>query len=242
MKFIRAMAMIVVFFLSGCAAFSGNVLPKVSSFPVVSEKPSASVNLSFRQYVNDQPINILVKTTETNLQKKIVERFEKSGMYSSVAQSNPNSDITVDVEMKDDGRGSMGMAVLTGLSLYIIPSSSTDTWKVSTKVKNNRNGSEDTIELEDFVTQWQQILLLPLLPFCLTPVVSDGVINNIMDTLAIRVHEVASGKISAKQDTSENVKNNDTLKRLKNLKEAFESGLISKADYESKKAEIMMGL
>jgi Short C-terminal domain len=253
MKTLRAMVIIAVFFLFGCASFSGNVLPKVSSFPTVSEKPSVSVGLSFRQYINNQPVNLFVKTAEEGLQKKVVERFEKSGLYSSVAPSNPNSDITVKIDVKDDGSGSMIMAVITGLSLYIIPSSATDTYKVSANVLNNRKGTENKVELEDFVIQWQQILLLPLMPFCLTPVVANGVQNNLFDTLAIRVHEAAMKTASAsvglpvsevptKTSINEKSKSEDLLKRLKTLKDAYDAGLISQDDYEQKKTEIMKGM
>lgn len=108
--------------LSGCASFPGRVLPQVSGFPSVSEKPSASVSLTFRQYMNGQPINFGVKAGESRLQDKILDRFKRSGLFSSVAVVDSNADISVLVELKDEGSGSMGMAFLTGLTLYIVPS------------------------------------------------------------------------------------------------------------------------
>jgi len=190
MKYLKLLLVLAFASIAGCATFPGNVLPEVTSFPVATNKPSVNVTLSFRQYNNGQPVNIAVKTGELNLQKKVIERFEKSGLYSSVSVVNQNSDFTVTTSVIDEGSASMGMAVVTGLTLYLVPSSATDTFKVTAIVKNNKTGVEKTIEIEDFTTMWQQIFLLPLLPFKLLPAVVNDVQNNIMDTLAIRVYEI----------------------------------------------------
>ena len=190
MKYLKLLLVLAFASIAGCATFPGNVLPEVTSFPVATNKPSVNVTLSFRQYVNGQPVNIAVKTGELNLQKKVIERFEKSGLYSSVSVVNQNSDFTVTTSVLDEGSGSMGMAVVTGLTLYLVPSSATDTFKVTAVVKNNKTGVEKTIELEDFTTMCQQLFLLPLLPFKMMPAVVSDVQNNIMDTLAIRVYEI----------------------------------------------------
>jgi hypothetical protein len=91
------------------------------------------------------------------------------------------------------------------------------------------------------------------MPFCLTPVVANGVQNNLFDTLAIRVHEAAMktasasvglpvSEVPAKTSINEKAKSEDLLKRLKTLKDAYDAGLISQDDYEKKKTEIMKGL
>ena len=256
MNIARTLISIALLALTGCASFPGNVLPKVTTFPKSTDKPSAYVSLSFRQYLNGQPLNLAVKSGESRLQAKLVERFGRSGLYSLVAATNQNPDITITVLVKDEGSGSIGMAFLTGLTLYIVPSSATDLYKVSAIVKNNRTGIESTVELEDFVTQWQEIILLPLLPFTMAPVVANGVQNNIMDTLAIRVHEAATkaaptstspGIVNLSTNTNvpiathQEPKSEDVLKRLKTLKEAYDSGLISEEEYKTKKSELMNG-
>ena len=254
MKIIRIIAAVVLVALTGCASFSGNVLPKVAGFPATADKPSVRVSLVFRQYMNDQPINLAVKSVEARLQAKLISRLTGSGLYSSVSVTNQNPDVTITVQMDDKGSGSLGMAFLTGLTLYIVPSSATDLYKVSAKVQNHRTGVENTVEMEDFVTQWQQILLLPLLPFTMSPVVANGVQNNLMDTLAIRVHEVAvaSAPTSMIPETASSTSNprsaalqnppsEDVLKRLKILKDAHEAGLISDEEFSTKKSELIKG-
>jgi hypothetical protein len=230
------------------------VLPKVTGFPTTTDKPSVRLSLTFRQYMNEQPLNFAVKSAEARLQAKLIARLTGSGLYSTVSVTNQDPDITITVQMDDKGSGSMGMAFLTGLTLYIVPSSATDLYKVSAKVRNHRTGVEGVVELEDFVTQWQQILLLPLLPFTMAPVVANGVQNNLMDTLAIRVHEVAaspaptsatleiatpaSNPLAAVQ---KNPPSEDVVKRLKTLKEAHDAGLISDEEFTTKKSELIKG-
>lgn len=254
MKIIRTIAMVVLVALTGCASFPGKVLPKVAGFPTTTDKPSVRLSLTFRQYMNEQPINFAVKSAEARLQSKLITRLTGSGLYSSVSVTNQNPDITITVQMDDKGSGSMGMAFLTGLTLYIVPSSATDLYKVSAKVCNHRTGVEGVVELEDFVTQWQQILLLPLLPFTMSPVVANGVQNNLMDTLAIRVHEVAASpapksailEIATPASTTpgtvqKNPPSEDVVKRLKILKEAHDAGLISDEEFTAKKSDLIKG-
>ena len=235
---------LVVFFfvmnLTGCATFPGEVLPIVEEFPVTTEKPSINLSVTFRQYMNGQPLNIAVKTVEKDLMERALKRFNKSGMYSTVSSDDPNADISVKFDVVDEGSGSMGMAFLTGLTLYIVPSSATDLFKVSAKIRNNKTGGEGVIEIEDFVTMWQQIFLLPVLPFKLLPVVVGDVQDNMIDTLAIKIHKLAlSGDLVIPSIGSEK---GDTLNRMTILKDAFDRKLISGDEYKAKKQELLKGL
>ena len=249
MNLSTGMTALALMVLTGCASFPGRVLPEVTHFPAVSEKPTVNVSLSFRQYMNGQPLNIGVKIVEDAMQKMIIERFEESGLYSVVSVNNPNPDVSVVVDMKDEGTGSYGMAILTGLTLYIIPSSATDSFVVKAKVKNNKTGVEKTVEVEDFVTLWQEILLLPFLPFNFPPSVNQDVLKNIMDTVAIKVHSAAitvdeKARVSSvalpaiANSASEIVNKADVPKKLKVLKDAYDSGLITQTEYEEKKAQL----
>lgn len=81
----------------------------------------------------------------------------------------------------------MGMAFLTGLTLYIIPSSATDTYKLSAVLTDVQNSHSENIELEDSITQWQEILLLPLLPFKSTIAEAGKCQNKLFDNLALEI-------------------------------------------------------
>ena len=89
--------------------------------------------------------------------------------------------------MKDIGEGSLGMAFLTGLTLYIIPSKATDTYVLTAIVQDSSGQEIAQYELTDSVTQWQEILLLPIMPFIMTPLVASGVRKNMLRTLIHRM-------------------------------------------------------
>lgn len=88
-----------------CYVFRGGVTPIVEEFPITTEKPSISLSVSFRQYMNGQPLNIAVKTVEADLMERAINRFNKSGMYSSVSSDDPNSDISVKFDVVDLCKG-----------------------------------------------------------------------------------------------------------------------------------------
>lgn len=189
MKFLRIIVVLMIVILSGCASFQGHILPEVSSFPQVGKKSNVSVNLTYRAYLNHGPSKI---PPQNELFTAIcVKRFIDSGLFSTVGRVSKNSDISVVIDMKDEGDVNFAMAFLTGFTLYIIPSSATDDFQVKAVLTNNYTGSTKTIEINDSVTMWQEILLLPLAPFKTHLGELNKVVNNIFDTLAIRVYEFA---------------------------------------------------
>jgi len=97
------------------------------------------------------------------------------------------------------------------------------------------------------MTTWRQLFLLPLFPFKMPMVVSNDVQNNMIDTLAIKIHEEAiSQEMSIPPVVEINEKDvvvkKDILNRLEVLKKAFELGLISGTNYEQKKADLIKEL
>ena len=79
------------------------------------------------------------------------------------------------------------MAVLTGLSLYLIPSFATDSFVFDAKVSSPHVSQTWEIHLEDFVTQWQQLLLFPLMPFTMSPIVASGVQKNLLRNVVVEL-------------------------------------------------------
>jgi len=242
LKYFKLVLLILAINLTGCATFSGDMLPQVEEFPITNEKPSINISLSFQQYLNGATVNQFTNQTEIDLMERTIKRFNKSGMYSSVSNTNSEADISVNFDVTDEGTASIGMAFLTGLTLYVIPSSATDLFKVTAKVTNNKTLGEGVIQVEDSITMWQQLFLLPLLPFNLLPVVSGDVQDNIIDTLAIKVHELALSKNLIIPSTPIKNIDTDTIDRMTMLKNAFDKGLISIEEYNNKKQELLNSL
>lgn len=176
--------------ITGCASFKGEMLSPVQQFPKPQgEKTSIAVNLKFQQMLNDKPISVMTESGRKALEKKCVKRFLRSGLFSAVGTDLQDANLIADISVIDDGQANMGMAFLTGLTLYIVPSSATDTYKLTANITDQKTGKIETIQLEDSVTQWQEILLLPLMPFKFTPVVAGGVQNTLFDNLALKIAE-----------------------------------------------------
>jgi len=258
MKYIKLLIYCLVITLSGCVTFPNNLLPKVDAFPVVSEKPSISLSVNFSQYYNWRPINNSIGQIEDELVRKAVERFNKSGLYSVVTSTGTESDviasddidtdINVEFDVVNDERGGTAFSeFMSALVLYALPDKKIDIFRVSAKIKNNKSGAEKIIKIKDSMTTWRQLFLLPLFPFKMPMVVSNDVQNNMIDTLAIKIHEEAiSQEMSIPPVVEINEKDvvvkKDILNRLEVLKKAFELGLISGTNYEQKKADLIKEL
>lgn len=189
------MATVTSMVLVGCASFSGNTLPPAPAYPDVEldRKPSLSVQVEFRQFMNGTPVTLFRGTAERSHAKRLAKILEESSYFSSVSVGTDAADLTLDVKLRDEGSGSMGMAVLTGLTLYLVPSFATDTWIAEATVTVPATGRAEDFHVEEFVTQWQQIFLLPVMPFKSTPMVNSQVQGQIWKTLVGEI--AASGLI-----------------------------------------------
>jgi hypothetical protein len=186
-----ASALILIITLVGCATFPGKQIAKLEKFPIASQKPSIAISLAYKMCLNGQPSTVMAVAAEAQMQKKVLERFTKSGLYSSVTPGSGNADINLTIELTDTGEANLGMAFLTGFTLYLLPSSAKDTFKLSAITKLSKGRAGKNFVLQDSITMHQQILLLPVMPFKMLPVVGAGVINNMFDTLALQVYQSA---------------------------------------------------
>ena len=109
--------------------------------------------------------------------------------FSNIYTDPHNSDYTLDVQWENYGEMNQFLSVLTGLTFYIVPSSSKDTNIVTAKLINNKTKKEQTVMLQDGVTMWQEILLLPLVFFKNPFVEINDVQNDLIDNLIIWTHK-----------------------------------------------------
>lgn len=174
--------------MAGCASFQGHNLQPVKSFPTPSVKKTVDVDLAFGQRFNGQKRSPY-KSAEKALQKKCVKRMTKSQLFGEVSMEQQNPDIKIRIALMDYGEGSMVGAVLTGLSFYIIPSSATDTFYLKAIVIDTQTGQQHTIELNESVTLWQEILLLPLMPFKHPMYEVNKSYNMLFDNLCLEIYK-----------------------------------------------------
>ena len=185
---------LVLLIPAGCISYSGKDLARVTGFPRTEIKPSAEIVYSFHTYLNDKE-KPATEFFQESFQKKIMERFNKSGLYSSVSAQDKNADIQVTVEVKHSGHGYLMLAALCGATFYIIPCRVEDEYQVTANVYNRKTKSTSNIQVDDSQVLWMNILLLPAMPFYDSQkALEKKMVDNIMDTFALRVYETTSAK------------------------------------------------
>ena len=146
-------------FLVACAGFREGGVSSIDQYPQLSKKVSLALNIDHATILNGNRItneNIKIK-----LKEKFLERYKKSTLFSDVNAAANDSDYTLEILWENYGEMNPFLSVLTGLTLYIIPSSSKDTNIVKAKLTNNLTKKTTEVTFQDSVTMWQEILLLP---------------------------------------------------------------------------------
>jgi len=186
----RALALTATFaWLTGCAAFQGGNLTAVKSYPAAKAKKSMDLDFKASVEINGYPAAGDVTALQQRWAKKCVERLRKSGYFTEVGETVSTPDLKLNVVMCDNGEANMGLAFLTGLTLYIIPSTAKDTFSVKAILTDTKTGKARQIDLEASVILWQEILLLPLAPFKTSSSQMSKCQNKIFDNLALEIQK-----------------------------------------------------
>lgn len=190
---------------TGCINYSGKGLSKAPPFPRPDAKPSVDVAYSFRTFMNGKEVNATEFFRE-RYQKKIINRFVASGLFSSARLADASADILVTVDVKHYGSGYLFLAQLCGMTLGLIPCRAKDEYRVTASVLDRKTKATSAVEVVDSHVLWVHILLLPAMPFYTNQkTLERDVVNNLMDTLALRVYETTIGKSAATLDSGTRV-------------------------------------
>ena len=182
---------------TGCISYSGKGLPRAEPFPRPEVKPSVDVAYSFHTFSNGKEFNATEFFREKYL-RKIMDRFNASGLFSSVHLGDTSADLLLTVDVTHRGSGYDFLARLCGATLGIIPCRTKDEYRVVASVFDRRTKATSAIEVVDSQVLWMHCLLIPAMPFFDDLKSTEkAIINNLMDTLALRVYETALGKGAA---------------------------------------------
>lgn len=143
--------------IAGCAIFEGGNVPKTTLTDYADDgtlKPSISYKCSAK--------GGLFSTSESSdtgqsvIEGELLTVLVSSDYFGSISQDDPSADISMDVTLTNTANPlAMIPAVITGLSLYLIPSWATDNFEVVAKVKR-QDGFTKEYTLIDSTTlvQW----------------------------------------------------------------------------------------
>ncbi|TAK93516.1 MAG: hypothetical protein EPO09_12365 [Aquabacterium sp.] len=173
--------------LSGCAGFKGNQLSPVSAQDLRSTAPVKTKvfsrwNLSSVPGGNAQTAAALAAINKTNFENAL-----KASDCCIVVESPEAADLVVDgIAHTEDKTAALIPAVITGLSLFTIPSWITANVHISATAKNG--GVSRSYDLQDHMTMVQWLPMLLVLPFADNPFKAEKEITeNVFNTLVVKI-------------------------------------------------------
>lgn len=158
---------LLLVFLAGCASFRGNNLEPIANWPPAAgaKKKSISVVTKGFSSLNGGETKVALPQTIDIWNNNAVKAYTDSALFSQVMNGTGQTDLQAEIEVMDKGEGSMAMAVLTGLTLYVIPSTATDTFTLKTTIRDSRGRVLGQYEKTESVILWQQLFLIFAMPF-----------------------------------------------------------------------------
>lgn len=176
--------------LTGCASsFQGGKLDRVKGFPPVASRKSVKVDLIFTGKLNGKPWTAMDKHNTVYLKQQCVQHMKDSKMFGLVSPGLKNPDLLLSVALINEKEESSGRQLLTALTLYIFPYKSTDTFRMLAIVRDPRTGASQRIMLEEEVSHWQQLLLIPLSPFKRPTGAIDNCTERLFDNLCLEIQK-----------------------------------------------------
>jgi hypothetical protein len=149
----------------GCAMSRAGQLPEIASWPPSGpgDARSVSLMLSGESTVNDKEHEVSAQFLKT-WKESTTKAYEDSQLFASVIPEAAATDRRVEIKVMDRGTYSAGLSVLTGFTLFLIPSKSTDEVTVSTTVKDRDGAVLGTYSKTETLTMWQQLFLVFAMP------------------------------------------------------------------------------
>jgi hypothetical protein len=176
--------------LAGCAAsFQGHKVPVVRSLqapPADARKPGISVALHVSAEKTKWPAPDYMQG-ELDMLHQLQDVFEKSGQFSHVSAGG-QSDVNVAIDVLVVRRGSTPLAVLSIATLFIIPTSWTEEYRVTATV-TPAGGASRTYALTNTVTTSGGWLMLPVSFFADHAIVTEKVRSNLWKTLIVKMQQ-----------------------------------------------------
>lgn len=161
------LALVAMVMLSGCMTFNEAMLRKVD-IPR-QQNPEAIVETKTGDLVqnfNGAPKRgVMSGTTVLNaVVKSMMDRWKKKGLiadFGAAGKLDKKPDFTLIVSGVRDEEGSVLGAVLCGITLYIIPTSSTLVYDLDVELVNNKTQQHYFVKVKNGVTTWMEIIFLP---------------------------------------------------------------------------------
>jgi len=153
--------------LSGCMTFNEAMLrkvdiPKQQNPELIVETKTGDLVQKFNGTPNR---GVMSGTTVLNaVVKSMMNRWKKKGLiadFGAAGKLDKKPDFTLIVSGVRDEEGSVLGAVLCGITLSIIPTSSTLIYDLDVELVNNKTQQHYFVKVKNGVTTWMEIIFLP---------------------------------------------------------------------------------
>jgi hypothetical protein len=129
-----------------------------------ARKPTITLRFSHESSINGKP-RILKPASENVMSAPILRAFYDSMLFSSVSRDETGTDLIANVDIAHEGRGSMGAAMLSGLTMTLIPVTASDRFTVTTEFTTGNGRRLGSVEVSEENKAWIQLFLLFAMPF-----------------------------------------------------------------------------
>jgi hypothetical protein len=162
---------LLAFITAACASFPENRLPKVDGIATqaqVSSKPSAYLALRFMVDFSGGEKPGVEAIGPLPMLRQVVEKVAtESALFRSYTfDSFQAKDTNYVLQIEMTNYGSLGKAagagLITGLTLFLIPTAATDNYKLTAKLFDRNGQLLKTYSYDDGVTTWFGIWLIPM--------------------------------------------------------------------------------
>jgi hypothetical protein len=164
---IKAVVLMLGVSLSGCVSYSQHDLPAVENWPLASKETSTKPT-AYLRFTAIHTFNGEQRAGGTNVgawEKVLLDAFNQSGRLQRVTTDKVESDVYVYANVRNEETGNMGSAILTGITLFVVPSVVHNRLVLETVYKDRDGKVLGRIEKSETVTTWMQLLLVFALPF-----------------------------------------------------------------------------
>ncbi|UVK96918.1 hypothetical protein [Pseudomonas sp. B21-048] len=165
-KYLLFLLFLVSSTLTGCISYSQHELAPVDQWPLVQarqDKPIAYLHVTTQQQFNGELSGGVGNAAL--VEQKMLETFKESGQFKSVTTDKVDSSLYVTSTLTNNEQGNIASAWLTGFTLFVIPTTFSNTFTLETVFKDREGNVLGKIVKQERTRTWMQVLLIVGLPF-----------------------------------------------------------------------------
>lgn len=165
-KYLLVLLILLSSSLTGCISYSQHELAPLDQWPPAQarqDKPSAYLHVTTQQQFNGELSGGVGNAAL--VEQKMLETFKESGQFKNVTTDKVDSSLYVTSTLTNNERGNVASAWLTGFTLFVIPTTFSNTFTLETVFKDREGNVLGKIVKQESTRTWMQVLLIVGLPF-----------------------------------------------------------------------------